>query len=106
MLKPQVWAKRPRFEHIKNEKLSMKMNFFQQKDCAIHNQRPFFVKKNVNSQKVANPFNNTNLFCKNCFAECCWWCHCCLTDDKLDQPINPQNVTQQKNNIHPEMVQR
>ena len=36
------------FEDIKNEKLSMKMNFFQQKDCAIHNQRPFFVKKNVN----------------------------------------------------------
>ena len=31
MLKPKVWIKRPSFEHIKNEKLSMKMIFFSKK---------------------------------------------------------------------------
>ena len=31
MLKPQVWVKRPWFKHIKNDKLSIKMNFFSKK---------------------------------------------------------------------------
>ena len=34
-------GKKTRFEHIKKEKLSMKMNLFSKKDCDIHNQRPF-----------------------------------------------------------------
>ena len=37
----------------------MKNIFFQQQDCDIYNQRPFFCLKNENSQKVANPFNFT-----------------------------------------------
>ena len=28
---PRFWEKKPRFEDIKNEKLSMKMNFFSKK---------------------------------------------------------------------------
>ena len=44
-------GKKTRFEHIKKEKLSMKMNLFSQKDCDIHNQRPFFVYKMEIPQK-------------------------------------------------------
>ena len=32
VLKPQVWGKKPRFEHIKKEKISMKVNLFSKKN--------------------------------------------------------------------------
>ena len=75
--------KRPRFEDIKIEKLSMKMIFFQQKDCDIHNQRPFFIiyKKKI-TKKWQIPLRlsfyprvkqNEN---ENCFY------HLCLTNSK------------------------
>ena len=44
VLKPQVSANRPRFEHIKSEELSMKMKFFSKK-TDIHNQKPFLLVK-------------------------------------------------------------
>ena len=36
VLKPQVWGKKPRFEHIKKEKISMKVNLFSKKKCDIN----------------------------------------------------------------------
>ena len=40
----------------KKWKIKYEKEFFHQKNCDIHNQRPFFCPKNENSQKVANPF--------------------------------------------------
>ena len=42
VIKPQVWGKRPRMSTLKKE-IKYENDFFQQKDCDIHNKRPFFV---------------------------------------------------------------
>ena len=58
ILFPQTTGLRkiPRFEQKKKLKIKYENEFFQQKDCDIHNQQPFFVYK-----MKTNPNNSGNL---------------------------------------------